>query len=211
DRYGRLARKQKEKWQTTFNYKFGYPELDYDNVITDSIFMNVALFEGDIVEESEVFAAYVNMNNFIAKQYEDYNGESKQFVVMNVGVKEKTETSAVIALYSSIGTVTEIPSELKEATDPFQYYDWWHAYGYEAGRCNGYNSSHPSSENAADQLERYIKTHHPDFAYLTHSRVYYVDFPEEWEYHDVIWDGNYNTDSATSDMYPTIVYGPDSM
>jgi len=193
--------------EATFNYKYGSPNLDYSNVITDSIFMNVSLTDAEIIEGTEAYSAYVTMNNFIATQYADYKAEHKHMIVMNVAVKERTNNSAVIVLYSTIGQVIEIPSELKSAMDPFQDYDWWHAY--QVGRCNGYNETHPSTENAADQLERYIKTHHPDFEYLTNDRVFYVDILDPWDCNPVYWEGNNNNDPATSWMYPTIVYGPD--
>ncbi len=192
-----------EAW---FNLNYGHPHLDYENVTTDSMKITIDLREGSMVTPDIVANTHIEMNNFIVKQYDNFLDDPKHMIVMDVNLRSQTSSKAELWLYSTIGKSINENGDQKSVSNPFEYYDWWHAYYFEGGRCNGYQSQFPSDENAADQLEKYFKDHNSDFAYLNSPRVYFTDVITG---EDIYWELVYNDDPNTQDLYPTLVYGPD--
>lgn len=114
-------------------------------------------------------ATYIKVNNFLVDQYENYKHKAKRLISVNLKLEGSNQNAAGIWVYSTIGKLL-VENNLKSSS-PFQDYDWWHAL--DIGRCNGYNSTHPSTENAMNQLERYYITHNNAFKYLN---PYYYDY-----------------------------------
>ena len=196
--------------EATLNFSYGHPYLNYTNKTTDSIRIMVDLTENLLVSYEDVVNTHIKFNNFVYEQYESFLDHPKHMIVMDIVLLEVNALQAELCLYSKIGKVTE-QENLKYVNDPWEYYDWWKAYEYQGGRCNGYGSQYPSTDNAADQLELHMDPHNADFRYLSDPDVYYTDIPPTWEYPDAGFDNSPNNDPQTQDLYPTLIYGPEWM
>ncbi len=155
--------------EAAMNYSYCHPGLTYEFKQRDSVLISVDLIDGCTVSPENVDAMYIEVNNFLVDQYENFKHESKRLIAVNLEMEGSNQSGAGVWVYSTIGKLLD-EGDLK-SSNPFQSYDWWHAWA--PGRCNGYNSTHPSTENATDQLERYYITHNDAFDYLNPE---YYDF-----------------------------------
>lgn len=176
-------------WYTeaAMNYSYCHPGLTYEFKQRDSVLITVDLIDGCSVSPENVEATYIEVNNYLVEQYEGFKHEPKRLIVVNLELEGSNQSSAGIWVYSTIGKVYE--EENLKSSNPFQSYDWWLAIG--SGRCNGYNSTHPSTENAMDQLERYYITHNDAFDYLNpdYYNYYFTDVSGFYHFY------GYNADS----------------
>ena len=198
--------------EATFNMYYGHPGIYHDIKETDSLLVSVDLIDGCEISPEDVYASYVTVNNFFCDEYESFKYDPKELVVMDLKLVGATETVADIMVYITIGRPEQENKQLKTAgSNPFETYDWWNAI--DPGRCNGYNTSYPSIENAMDQLEKYYITHNEAFEYLDLTKVYDYYFTnivtpvdpfygaEGGDYSVFIWDaGDYTYCISPTDM-----------
>ena len=157
--------------EATFNMYYGHPGTYHDIQATDSLLVSVNLVDGCEVTPEDVYGTYVTVNNFFYDAYESFDYDPKELVVMDLKLLGTNVDAADLMVYVTIGKPDEEASQLKTTKDnPFQYYDFWNAIA--PGRCNGYNTSYPSTENAMDQLMEYYMTYNDAFEYLDLTKVY---------------------------------------
>lgn len=193
-------------WYTeaVLNMSYGYPHLNYSQKSTDSLQVTVNLTDNENVAYEDVTDAFIRMNNFVANQYNDYYGEPKRMVAIDVRLKSCNTTEANLWIYSTIGTAAENGENGNEkSTNPFAYHEYWHAYYYDGGECNGYDNP----EYAAGKLTLFMKYYTPNLGYLANNRYYYTDIEIDIKTNSYHYPNN---DPATMEQYPYLLYERES-
>ena len=117
--------------EAAFNYSYGFPYLDYAEVITDSTLIEIEVEAGCEVTYAEVIDSYSEMDNFIATVYNKYNVKNKHVVSVDLVKESCNESKAFVWLYVKVGEyyVYDDKSQFKTTSNPFVIFDSWPAYG----------------------------------------------------------------------------------
>jgi len=189
--------------EAALNMTYGHPHLSYVDRRTDSLWVGVEFHDGCLVSGVDVANTYHTLHNFVAQQFLSYSKTDKHIVVVDVRKEGENADGAGIWVYSTVGSALA-ESDLKITSNPFQFYDYFHAW--LPGRCNGYNNQYPTTDNAPMQLLRHLSKN---------DRMHYIN-NHHYYFTDIVVGVNpadpfqfFNNDSQTSNVYPTLVYFED--
>lgn len=187
--------------EAAFNYSYGFPYLDYAEVITDSTLIEIEVEAGCEVTYAEVIESYNEMDNFIATVYNNYDAKNKHVVSVDLVTESCDETTAYVWLYVKVGEfyVYDDEGQFKSTFNPFTIFDSWPAY--LEGYLNCGSNSFPGL--TTERLEVYMKYYNSNLSYLVAPRVYFTDIVSNCglEYTSVP-----NNDPATQSEYPYYIY-----
>jgi hypothetical protein len=190
--------------EAAFNYSYGFPYLDYAEVITDSTLIEIEVEDGCEVTYAEVIESYNEMDNFIATVYNNYDAKNKHVVSVDLVTESCDETTAYVWLYVKVGEfyVYDDEGQFKSTFNPFTIFDSWPAY------LEGYLNCGPNSFPGltTERLEVYMKYYNSNLNYLVAPRVYFTDIVSDQiiSAYEVP-----NNDPITQIEYPFFLYESD--